>query len=70
MGQEVEHKHRTNTARVSSYQPPLPSFHVVVWVVGLLLVLSKVREGIHFLFVGVLAFWIGVKKWVHGDRKR
>ena len=52
-----------------SYQPP-PSFYVVVWVVGPLLVLPKVREGIHFLFAGVLVSFIGVKKWVHSDTKR
>ena len=57
MGQEVEHKHRTNTPSVSSYQPLPPSFHVVVWVVEPLLVLPKVREGIPFLFAGVLVFF-------------
>ena len=57
---------------MSSYQPPRPSFHVVVWVVGPLLVLPKVREGIPFLFAGVLVFFpnVDVKKWVHGDTKR
>ena len=61
VGQEVEHKHRTNTPSVSSYQPPPPpSFHVVVWVVGPLLVLPKVREGIHFFFAGVLVFFIAM----------
>ena len=55
----MERKHRTNTPSVSSYQPP-PSFHVVVWVVGPLLVLPKVREGIHFLFAGVLDFFIAM----------
>ena len=49
---------------------PPPPFHVVVWVVGPLLVVLKVREGIHFLFAGVLVFLIGVKKWVHSDTKR
>ena len=71
MGQEVEHKHRTNTPAVSSYQLP-PSFRVVVWVVGPLLVLPKVKEGIHFLFAGVLVFFccnVDVKKWVHSDTK-
>ena len=49
---------------------PPPSFHVVVWVVGPLLVLPKVREGIRFLFARVLFFFIGVKKRVHSDTTR
>ena len=47
-----------------------PPFHVMVWVVGPLLVLPKVGEGIQFLFARVLVFMIGVKKWVHTDTKR
>ena len=39
---------------------PPPTFHVVVWILGPLLVLPKVREGIHFLFAGVLVFLIGM----------
>ena len=50
--------------------PPPPQFHAIVWVAGPLLVVLKVREGIHFLFVGVLVFLSGVKKWVHSDTKR
>ena len=34
-----------------------PPFHVVVWVVGPLLVVLKVREGVHFLFAVVLGFF-------------
>ena len=49
---------------------PPPLFHVVVSVVGLLLVVLKVREGIHFLFASELVFLIGVKKLVHSDTKR
>ena len=53
--------------RAISHPPP---FHVMVWVVGPLLVMLKVREGIHFLFASGLFFFIGVKKWVHSDTKR
>ena len=64
---QATHKHPLT---VELLAPPPPSFHVVVWVVVPLLVLPKVREGIHFLFAGVLFFLIGVKKWVHNDTKR
>ena len=46
---------------------PPPSFHVVVWVVGPLLVLPKVREGTHFLFAGVLVFFIAMWMSRSGD---
>ena len=50
---QAPHKHPLS---VKLSAPP-PSFHVVVWVVGPLLVLPKVREGIPFLFAGVPVFF-------------
>ena len=49
---QAPHKH---PLAIKLSDPP-PSFHVVVWVVEPLLFLPKVREGIHFLFAGVLVF--------------
>ena len=60
VGQEVQHAPHKHPLGVKLSAPP-PSFHVVVWVVGPLLVLLKVREGIHFLFVGVLVFFIAMR---------
>ena len=59
VGQEVEHKHRTNTPSKSSYQPPPLS---MLWSgsSGALLVVLKVREGIPFLFASVLVFFIAM----------
>ena len=54
----------TSTAQTPPKCPAIspPPFNVVVWVVGPLLVLPKVSEGIHFLFAGVLVFLIGM--WI------